>query len=76
VLGRAVAHEIGHYLLHTNTHAPYGLMRANIDAREFADLRAGTFRLDRAAQVHLAERAAHSLDSAEMAGSEFSYTAR
>ena len=76
VLGRAVAHEIGHYLLQTNTHAPYGLMRANIDAREFADLRTGTFRLDRAAQVHLAERAAHSLDSAEMTGSEFSYTAR
>ncbi len=40
VLGRAVAHEIGHYLLDTNTHAPYGLMRAAIDAREFADLRA------------------------------------
>ena len=37
VLGRAVAHEIGHYLLDTNTHAPYGLMRASIDAREFAD---------------------------------------
>jgi hypothetical protein len=57
VLGRAVAHEIGHYLLDTNTHAPYGLMRAAIDAREFADLRAGSFRLDRQAQAHLAARA-------------------
>jgi hypothetical protein len=57
VLGRAVAHEIGHYLLDTNTHAPYGLMRASIDAREFADLRAGSFRLDRQAQAHLAARA-------------------
>ena len=74
VLGRAVAHEIGHYLLHTNTHASYGLMRANIDAREFADLRAGTFRLDRAAQVHLAERAAQSIDSAGVTGSGFSYS--
>src|SRR6201988_590525 len=27
VLGRAVAHEIGHYLLPTNTHATQGLMR-------------------------------------------------
>ena len=57
VLGRAVAHEIGHYVLDTNTHAPYGLMRAAIDAREFADLRAGSFRLDRQAQAHLAARA-------------------
>ena len=57
VLGRAVAHEIGHYVLRTNTHALYGLMRAAIDAREFADLRAGSFRLDREAQAHLAARA-------------------
>jgi hypothetical protein len=64
VLGRAVAHEIGHYLLKTNTHATHGLMRASIDAREFADLRAGTFRLDDAAEAYLA---------ASSAGS-FSYT--
>jgi hypothetical protein len=54
VLGRAVAHEIGHYLLQTNDHAEYGLMRASIDAREFADLRTGAFRLDRESQAHLA----------------------
>jgi hypothetical protein len=58
VLGRAVAHEIGHYLLQSNNHAPYGLMRASIDAREFADLRTGAFRLDRESQVYLASRAA------------------
>ncbi len=46
VLGRTVAHEIGHYLLHTNTHAERGLMRAAFDAREFTDLRTGSFRLD------------------------------
>src|SRR5688572_17710521 len=57
VLGRAVAHEIGHYLLQTNTHSPYGLMRASIDAREFADLRTGSFRLDRESQAFLAARA-------------------
>ena len=57
VLGRAVAHEIGHYLLQSNTHSPYGLMRASIDAREFADLRTGAFRLDRESQAYLAARA-------------------
>lgn len=56
VLGRAVAHEIGHYLLETNSHTPYGLMRASIDAREFADLRTGAFRLDRESQAYLASR--------------------
>lgn len=57
VLGRAVAHEIGHYLLESNWHARYGLMRATIDAREFADLRTGSFRLDRESQAYLAARA-------------------
>ena len=75
VLGRAVAHEIGHYLLQTNTHARRGLMRARIEAREFADLRSGSFRLDEAAEAYLASLAARgaiSLDT--MTG--FSYAAR
>jgi hypothetical protein len=72
VLGRAVAHEIGHYVLDTNTHAPYGLMRAAIDAREFADLRAGTFRLDRQAQAHLAARAT----GVGVVESDFSYVSQ
>jgi len=46
VLGRAVAHEIGHHLLNTGSHARHGLMRARIDARDFADLREGGFGLD------------------------------
>ena len=58
VLGRAVAHEIGHYMLRTNTHATRGLMRARIASREFADLRSGSFRLDRAAEAYLATLAA------------------
>jgi hypothetical protein len=57
VLGRAVAHEIGHYLLQSNAHSPYGLMRASIDAHEFADLRTGAFRLDRESQAYLTARA-------------------
>ena len=58
VLGRAVAHEIGHYLLQTNVHSEHGLMRATIDAREFADPHAMTFRLDEEARARLAEVAA------------------
>jgi hypothetical protein len=74
VLGRAVAHEIGHYLLRTNTHARHGLMRARIEAREFADLRSGSFRLDRAAEAYLATLAAQGPLSREtMTG--FSYAA-
>jgi hypothetical protein len=56
VLGRALAHEIGHYLLATPTHAERGLMRATIDAREFADPGARTFALDDAAGEWLRSR--------------------
>lgn len=53
VLGRAVAHEIGHFVLERKGHAEYGLMRARIDARDFADLRDGAFRLDRDSRTWL-----------------------
>ena len=56
VLGRAVAHEIGHYLLATATHAEHGLMRAAIDAREFANPGATTFGLDEMAGKWLRTR--------------------
>lgn len=46
VLGRAIAHEIGHYLLNTAGHARHGLMRTRISARDFADPRDGGFGLD------------------------------
>jgi hypothetical protein len=46
ILGRALAHEMGHYLLATPGHASRGLMRARIDASELADLRTGGFFLD------------------------------
>jgi len=73
VLGRAVAHEIGHYLLRTKTHAPRGLMRAAIDAREFADPASRTFRLDGAARAHMASLAARG-PLAEPSVSRFSYS--
>ena len=46
VLGRAVAHEIGHYLLDTATHANVGLMRAVFLPREFVDFGSEAFLLD------------------------------
>lgn len=46
VLGRAVAHEIGHYLLDSPLHARRGLMRSAITAQEFGDLRSGSLALD------------------------------
>jgi hypothetical protein len=45
VLGRAVAHEMGHYLLHTPDHARTGLMRATFHPRELVDVRRGGFAL-------------------------------
>jgi hypothetical protein len=53
VLGRALAHEIGHFLLGTHTHARRGLMRPHFDAAEFTDLRDGLFSLDRDAAAWL-----------------------
>jgi hypothetical protein len=53
MLGRALAHEIGHFLLDTHTHARRGLMRPHFDAIEFTDLREGTFALDEAAAAWL-----------------------
>jgi hypothetical protein len=56
VLGRAVAHEIGHFLLATGTHAAHGLMRASVDAGEFAALSNETFRLDEDASQWMRQR--------------------
>ncbi len=56
VLGRAVAHEIGHFLLATATHAERGLMRARIDSREFAAVNGESFRLDGDASRWLRDR--------------------
>jgi len=56
VLGRAVAHEIGHFLLSTNTHARSGLMRATVDAREFTAVNGDSFRLDHDASRWLRQR--------------------
>ena len=72
VLGRAVAHEIGHYLLDTHTHARQGLMRPRFDAREFSDLRPGTFMLDADAAQWLKDRVVR--DAAVVEPARFLYT--
>jgi hypothetical protein len=56
VLGRAVAHEIGHYLLESGAHARHGLMRATFQPREFTDLRSGTFEVDEATRRLIQQR--------------------
>jgi len=74
VLGRAVAHEIGHYLLDTHTHARRGLMRSRFDSREFSDLRPGAFALDRVAAQWLKERFLRQAEVAHVAQpARFSY---
>jgi hypothetical protein len=55
-LGRAIAHEIGHYFL-GNEHAPSGLMRAVFDARTLVDPRASLdFALDEPGRARLRDR--------------------
>lgn len=43
ILGYALAHEIGHLLLGTTSHAPQGIMRAQWTEKEFLSASAGRF---------------------------------
>lgn len=45
VLGHAMAHEIAHILLGTNSHSPAGLMRADWDSRALDDVSKGRLNL-------------------------------
>jgi hypothetical protein len=76
VLGRAIAHEIGHYVLQTNTHASTGLMRGTIEAHEFADLQTDAFHLDPATRAHVAAAAAAGPDQSLLPDRPFSYRPR
>jgi hypothetical protein len=44
-LGRALSHELGHYLLKSKEHAPRGLMRANWRSEEFFSIERSGFEL-------------------------------
>jgi hypothetical protein len=61
MLGRAVAHEIGHYLLNSRGHAGKGLMRATFDVRELLDRRPGIFELDDDSKASIQQRIAHGM---------------
>jgi hypothetical protein len=74
VLGRAVAHEIGHFLLATDTHAQHGLMRATVGAIEFASVGFDTFRLDEDASRWVRQRLAGELPAVRtLRAAGFSY---
>ena len=45
-MGRALAHELGHYLLASKAHTAKGLMRASRTASEFFALERGAFAID------------------------------
>lgn len=61
VLGRAVAHEIGHYLLNSRSHTDKGLMRASFDVHELLDRRSGLFELDDDSKAWIQQRIAHGM---------------
>jgi len=70
VLGRAVAHEIGHYLRESGAHTGHGLMRASFQPREFTDLRSGAFEVDDTSRrlIHQRLRAAARADAPLLLG--------
>jgi hypothetical protein len=45
-LGRAIAHEIGHYLLRSKAHASQGLMRSEFSLKELMEERLAPYRLE------------------------------
>lgn len=55
-LGRALAHELGHYLLELRTHTTAGLMKANFTAAEFFTADTGHFSITKAQQAIVAAR--------------------
>jgi hypothetical protein len=62
-LGRALSHELGHYLLKSSVHTPHGLMRATWPAEELLSIDRRGFELtaeQRAAAEHLPTRPHHS----------------
>lgn len=54
---RAIAHELGHYLLASREHAAHGLMRGQLTADDIMQPRKSSYRLDRA-EVQQLQRSA------------------
>jgi hypothetical protein len=55
VVGRALAHELAHFLLNTRAHTPSGLLRGRFTPDDFVSPVRDAFNLDRA-QIALAQR--------------------
>jgi hypothetical protein len=55
-LGRAAAHELGHYLLASREHSSHGLMRARFSAAELIRDDAAAFQLEDQARDTLTAR--------------------
>ena len=71
VLGHAMAHELGHLLLGTNSHSPIGLMRAHWDREDLTNASKGNLRLSReqslTIRTRLAQREPPKVQTMEMA---------
>jgi hypothetical protein len=55
-MGRALAHELGHYLLASKDHTRRGLMRATHTASDFFDAQRGAFAIDASQRQLVAAR--------------------
>jgi hypothetical protein len=69
-LSRGAAHEIGHYLLRSSTHAPYGLMRERMTVPEILDRGPAAVRLRTSEVSVLERRALHPPASASMSAED------
>jgi hypothetical protein len=67
-LGRSAAHEIGHYLLRSNAHAPAGLMRPQMTAPELMETELGLFRLQPSEIARLERRLAADVPTQQRPG--------
>jgi len=59
VMGRALAHELGHYLLASKAHTPGGLMQAVHTASDFFGNQRNGFEIDAVQRQTVAERLRH-----------------
>jgi hypothetical protein len=68
ILGNVVAHEVGHLLLGSNSHAPAGIMRARWQGEELRRLASGSllFTPEQAERMRRKLKAAHSSGAAPL----------
>jgi hypothetical protein len=59
ILGHAMAHELGHLLLGTNSHSPSGLMRAHWTREDLANASKGNLRFSRDQSLGIMNRLYH-----------------